>query len=103
MLLNTSRSEWTQGSSARRLRISSSLSASHDQQCAHATAFAAGERSGEEQEALVGEVVHERGVIGHGGLVGDPAVGPARACFADDGVGAHRARAIRERYVFWRR
>jgi hypothetical protein len=74
-----------------------------DDQCAHATAFAAGERSGEEQEALVCEVVHERGVIGHGGLVSDPAVGPARACFADNGVGAQRARAIRERYVFWRR
>ena len=100
MLVIASRSVRTQGSSAKRRRISSPWSAFDDQQRAQAPDFGSGERPGEEDEALVGEVVHERGVIGDAGLRGDSALGPARAGFADDGEVAHRARAIREWKVF---
>src|SRR5215208_6039070 len=48
-----------------------------DQERPQAPLFAARERPGEEDEALGGQVVHERGVIGHIGLGGDPAIDPA--------------------------
>ncbi len=74
-----------------------------DQQGAQASALGSGEWPGEEDEAFVGEGVHERGVIGHIRLRGDSALDPARARFADDGVVAHRARPIREWKLFWSR
>jgi hypothetical protein len=62
---------------------------------AQAPALCPGERPGEQDESLVGECVHEPGVIVHGRLVGDPSVGPARTRFPDDGEVAHLACAIR--------
>jgi hypothetical protein len=67
----------------------------HDQQRAQATVLGSGERPGEEDEAFAGEVVHERGVIGHVRLRGDSVVAPARPRVADDGEVAHRAHAMR--------
>jgi hypothetical protein len=75
----------------------------HDQQGAQAAGLGAGERAREEDHALLGEPVHECGVVGDVRLRGNPAVDEAGACPADDGVEAHRARAIREWNVFWRR
>jgi hypothetical protein len=57
----------------------------------------------EENQALLGEAVHECGVVGEVGLRRDPTVEEAGAGLADDGVEAHRARAITVWNVFWRR
>src|SRR5215207_6026452 len=75
----------------------------NDQQGAQACGLGSGERPREEDQAFIGEGVHESGVVSRVWLGGDPAVAPARARFADDGVVAHRAWAIREWKVFWSR
>lgn len=75
----------------------------HDRQRTEESVLGSGEWPGEVHEAFVGEPVHEGGVVGHIRLCGDAAPGPAGARFADDGVLAHRARAIREWKVFWSR
>ena len=61
----------------------------HDQEHADTSLFGSGERSGEEDEAAVGEVAHEGGVCVDLGLLINPSVTPAGSCFADDGKGAH--------------
>src|SRR6266702_813287 len=61
-----------------------------DQQNADAAPFAAGERPGEEDEALLGECVHERGVVAGAGLLkGAFPVGPGRPGIAGDSVVTH--------------
>jgi hypothetical protein len=60
------------------------------------TGLGSRERPGEEDEALVGERVHEGGVIAGVRLCGDASVDPAGARLADDDVVAHRARAMSE-------
>jgi hypothetical protein len=67
----------------------------HDQERADAAVFASGERPAEENELLLCERVHERCMLAHCWLLGDPLpVGPGGSCFSDDGEEAH-ARAIR--------
>jgi len=66
-----------------------------DQQDAQAPALRPGERPCEQDKSLVGECVHERGVLVHGWLTGDPSVRPARTRFPDDGEVSHLGRAIR--------
>jgi hypothetical protein len=51
-----------------------------DEERAESAAFGSRERPGEEDEALVREAVHERGVIIDAGLRGDPSVDPCWAC-----------------------
>jgi hypothetical protein len=76
----------------------------HDQQRADASVFASGERSAEEDEALVCKRIHERCVIADSRLPGDPLPScPGGSRFADDGEVAHDwtgwadARAMRKR------
>jgi len=72
----------------------------HDQKDAQASVLGSGERPREDDQAVVGEVVHKSGVVRDVWLGADPAVDPARARLADDGVVAHRARASRKWKVF---
>ena len=71
----------------------------HEQR-AKAPVLGAGERACEQDDAVVGERVHERRVVADARLLHRPAsVGPAGPCLADDGEVAHprppQARAIK--------
>src|SRR5436189_4539304 len=72
----------------------------HDQEHADAAVFASGKRPAEENEPLLRERVHERCMVAHCWLFGDPLpVSPSRPRFSGDGKEAH-ARAIRKWYSF---